>query len=133
MTTNDNFERLAESDSAVAETKSKVNVTPGQAKAEPKVAAKLEHPKAPEHKAAVKPEAAAKPELHKAAARPEQLKAKWKQFLGGAKVKWGKLTDADWTAAEGDAEKLAGKIQEKHGTAKAVARAEIDEMVLALK
>jgi uncharacterized protein YjbJ (UPF0337 family) len=58
----------------------------------------------------------------------EQLKGKWKQFHGAAKARWGKLTDDDWTTAEGDAEVLAGKIQEKYGDTREAAHAEIDKV-----
>jgi uncharacterized protein YjbJ (UPF0337 family) len=63
----------------------------------------------------------------------DQLKGKWKQFHGAAKSKWGKLTDDDLTTAEGDAEKLAGKIQEKYGKSKEAAKKEIDELFKSLK
>lgn len=49
-----------------------------------------------------------------------QLKGQWKQIEGEAKRKWGKLTDDDWKLAEGDLEKLAGRIQERYGDAKEV-------------
>lgn len=54
------------------------------------------------------------------------LKGQWKQLSGEAKKQWGKLTDDDWTAIEGDTEKLMGKIQERYGYEKARAEREID-------
>ena len=38
------------------------------------------------------------------------LKGKWNQITGEVKSRWGKLTDDDLLEAEGDREKLAGKI-----------------------
>jgi len=63
----------------------------------------------------------------------DQIKGKWKQLRGAAKSKWGKLTDDDWKVAEGDAEKLAGRIQERYGNTKELAHKEINEMLEALK
>ena len=57
----------------------------------------------------------------------EQLKGKWTQLKGDAKAKWGELTDDDLTEVEGDADKLAGKIQEKYGKSKEDAKKEINE------
>src|SRR5438105_3528211 len=45
----------------------------------------------------------------------DRIKGKWHQLKGEIKRKWGKITDDDLTEAEGDAEKLIGKIQERSG------------------
>ena len=45
----------------------------------------------------------------------DQVSGKWKQLKGQIKAKWGKMTDDDLTEAEGDMEKLAGRIQERTG------------------
>ncbi len=45
----------------------------------------------------------------------DQTKGKWHQLMGEIKRKWGKLTDDDLRVAEGDLEKLAGRIQERTG------------------
>lgn len=62
----------------------------------------------------------------------DQLQGKWRQFEGEAKIRWGKLTDDDWRIAEGNAEKLAGRIQERYGNTKAEAYREIDELFKAI-
>src|SRR5262245_28338724 len=49
---------------------------------------------------------------------PELLKGKWHQLKGEVKSQWGKLTDDDLDRAEGDAEKLIGRIQERYGYAR---------------
>ena len=48
----------------------------------------------------------------------DQLKGNWKQFVGKAKEKWGKLTDDDWKVAEGKRDQLVGRIQERYGIAR---------------
>jgi len=63
----------------------------------------------------------------------DQLKGKWKQFVGAAKAKWGRLTNDDWLTCEGDAEKLAGKIQERYGESKEEAEKKIDELLGSVK
>jgi uncharacterized protein YjbJ (UPF0337 family) len=35
--------------------------------------------------------------------KTDQMKGNWKQLVGKAKEKWGKLTDDDWKVAEGSA------------------------------
>jgi uncharacterized protein YjbJ (UPF0337 family) len=45
----------------------------------------------------------------------DSIKGKWHQLKGEIKRKWGKITDDDLTEAEGNVEKLIGKIQERSG------------------
>ena len=40
----------------------------------------------------------------------DQVKGNWKQMTGSVKERWGDMTDDDITEAEGDREKLGGKI-----------------------
>ena len=35
----------------------------------------------------------------------DQMKGNWKQFVGKAKEKWGRLTNDDWKVVEGKREK----------------------------
>lgn len=55
----------------------------------------------------------------------DELKGKWKQQVGGAKLAWGKLTEDELLKSEGRAEKLAGLVQERY----AVTRDEADKQV----
>ena len=55
------------------------------------------------------------------------LKGKWKQVKGEVKSQWGKLTDDDLDQAEGDAEKLVGRVQERYGYAREDAKREVDD------
>ena len=44
-----------------------------------------------------------------------QAQGNWNQLKGEIKKRWGALTDDDLMEAEGDMQKLAGKIQKKTG------------------
>lgn len=55
----------------------------------------------------------------------DQIAGKWKQLKGEAKIMWGRLTDDELDRAEGQADKLAGLIQERYGKTKAEAEAEV--------
>ncbi|MWV17367.1 CsbD family protein [Pseudomonas sp. L-22-4S-12] len=55
----------------------------------------------------------------------DELKGKWKQQVGAAKIAWGKLTEDELLQSEGHEEKLAGLIQERY----AITRDEADKQV----
>ena len=57
------------------------------------------------------------------------LQGKGKQLKGNVKAAFGKLTDDDLTQAEGNADKLLGKLQARYGYTKAQAQAEWDKFV----
>jgi uncharacterized protein YjbJ (UPF0337 family) len=57
------------------------------------------------------------------------LKGKWKQLKGEVKSQWGKLTDDDLDRAEGDAEKLIGRVQERYGYQRDEAKREVDDFL----
>ncbi len=59
----------------------------------------------------------------------DTLKGKWKQMSGEVKAQWGKLTDDEIMHAEGDLEKLQGKIQEKYGYSKDKAKEEVNNFM----
>lgn len=48
----------------------------------------------------------------------DTISGQWKQVSGHIKKQWGKLTDDDLKVVEGNAEMLAGKIQERYGLAR---------------
>ena len=56
----------------------------------------------------------------------DTIKGNWKQLKGDVKSEWGKLTDDDVDQAEGDRDKLVGKIQEQYGLAKTEAEHQVD-------
>lgn len=55
----------------------------------------------------------------------DELKGKWKQQVGAAKIAWGKLTEDELLQSEGREEKLAGLVQERY----AITRDEADKQV----
>ena len=57
----------------------------------------------------------------------DQIAGNWKQAAGNAKVKWGKLTDNDWTVVKGNRDQLVGKVQELYGIAKEEADKQVAE------
>ena len=57
----------------------------------------------------------------------DQVKGKWKQHVGAAKIAWGKLTEDEFLKLEGQQQKLAGLVQERY----AVTRDEADKQVKA--
>lgn len=57
----------------------------------------------------------------------DRIKGQWKQMTGSIKSKWGKLTDDDLRVAEGDAEYLTGKVQERYGISRDEAQRQVDD------
>ena len=55
------------------------------------------------------------------------IAGKWTQMKGKLKEKWGDLTDDDVDVAEGNAQYLAGKLQERYGWAKDRAEQEVKD------
>lgn len=62
-----------------------------------------------------------------------RIQGNWKQIAGGVRQQWGKLTDDDIAQANGEREKLAGKIQERYGISQQEANRQIDEWTDNLK
>jgi uncharacterized protein YjbJ (UPF0337 family) len=62
-----------------------------------------------------------------------RIQGNWKQVAGNARQQWGKLTDDDVVQANGEREKLAGKIQERYGISQQEANQQIDEWADKLK
>ena len=57
----------------------------------------------------------------------DEIKGKFRELKGDFKAKWGDLTDDDWKQVSGNAEKLAGILQQKYGRTKEQAHREIDD------
>jgi len=55
----------------------------------------------------------------------DEMKGKWKQQVGSAKIAWGKLTEDELLKSEGKQQKLAGLIQERY----AITRDEAEKQV----
>lgn len=63
----------------------------------------------------------------------DQIEGNWKQYTGQVKQKWGELTDDDLTAIAGRRDQLAGKLQERYGSAKEDVQKELDDFAKSLK
>ena len=59
----------------------------------------------------------------------DTLKGQWKQARGEVKRRWGKLTDDELDQAEGNFDKLVGRIQERYGYQKEQAEREVDQFL----
>jgi uncharacterized protein YjbJ (UPF0337 family) len=57
----------------------------------------------------------------------DRIEGNWRQLLGKAKEKWGKLTDDDWQVIEGRRDQLIGRIQELYGIARDKAARQVAE------
>ncbi len=55
----------------------------------------------------------------------DEVKGKWKQQVGAAKIAWGKLTEDELLKSEGHAQKLSGLVQERYS----IAHEEADKQV----
>jgi uncharacterized protein YjbJ (UPF0337 family) len=56
----------------------------------------------------------------------DTLKGQWTQLKGKVREQWGELTDDDLDKAQGNAEVLIGKIQERYGRNREEAEREFD-------
>ena len=55
----------------------------------------------------------------------DEMKGKWKQQVGAAKIAWGKLTDDELMKLDGHHDRLIGLVQERY----AITRDEADRQV----
>lgn len=55
----------------------------------------------------------------------DEMKGKWKQQVGAAKIAWGKLTDDELMKLDGHHDRLVGLVQERY----AITRDEADRQV----
>jgi len=63
----------------------------------------------------------------------DQIEGKWKQFLGSARERWGKLTDDDWEMVAGEKDQLVGRVQGRYGIARDEAERQAEEWSHTLK
>ena len=57
----------------------------------------------------------------------DEIGAKWAQFKGSAKQKWGKFTNDDLDYIAGTRDRLIGRLQEKYGITKQEAETQAEE------
>lgn len=55
------------------------------------------------------------------------LAGKWEQLKGKARTQWARLTNDDVDMVKGDAQTLAGRLQERYGWAREQAEREITD------
>jgi len=55
------------------------------------------------------------------------LEGQWKQLAGKAKTAWGELTDDELTKTKGNAQQLAGLVQERYGRTREEAEREVKD------
>ena len=63
----------------------------------------------------------------------DQVKGKWHQVKGEAKIQWGKLTNDDLDQIQGKSEQLVGKLQERYGIARDEAQRQLDAWTPAVR
>lgn len=56
------------------------------------------------------------------------IAGRWKQLVGQATARWGRMTDSDWTILRGQVEQFFGNLQERYGLSRDQALAAIDEV-----
>lgn len=59
----------------------------------------------------------------------DRIKGQWKQLSGRVKARWGRLTNDDVRVEEGNAEYLIGKLQERYGLARDVAKKDVSDFI----
>ena len=63
----------------------------------------------------------------------DTIAGNWKQLKGKIQAKWGDLTDDDFAVAEGNAEYLSGKLQERYGYDRDRAHTEVEDFQRTLR
>lgn len=59
----------------------------------------------------------------------DELKGKWKQQVGEAKIAWGKLTEDEILESEGHEEKLTGLIQQRYAITREEAKKQVKQFL----
>ncbi|NLD71634.1 MAG: CsbD family protein [Chloroflexi bacterium] len=57
------------------------------------------------------------------------LKGRWKQLRGEIRKQWGRLTDDDIDALEGESDRLLGVLQERYGYSRQRAEEELSRFL----
>jgi uncharacterized protein YjbJ (UPF0337 family) len=63
----------------------------------------------------------------------DEIKGKWKQQVGAAKIAWGKLTDDEILQTEGHEQKLTGLVQERYAITRDEAEKQVKDFVKKVK
>ncbi len=57
----------------------------------------------------------------------DEVKGRWKQQVGAAKIAWGKLTEDELMKADGRRDRLAGLVQERYAVTRDAAAQQVDD------
>jgi uncharacterized protein YjbJ (UPF0337 family) len=63
----------------------------------------------------------------------DQIEGSWKQTMGKAREKWGKLTDNDLQQVAGKRDQLVGKLQKHYGIVRQEAQKQAEEWARSLR
>jgi uncharacterized protein YjbJ (UPF0337 family) len=63
----------------------------------------------------------------------DTIEGNWRQMMGRARERWGKIADDDLEKIGGRRDQLVGRIQERYGIARDEAQKQADEWAKALK
>jgi len=63
----------------------------------------------------------------------DRIEGNWRQIMGSARERWGKIADDDLEKAGGRRDQLVGRVQERYGIARDEAQKQVDEWAKALK
>ncbi|HEY6528926.1 MAG TPA: CsbD family protein [Cellvibrionaceae bacterium] len=72
---------------------------------------------------------ATKSPQQQSSATADRLSGKWDQFVGSAKTTWGKLTDDEILQSEGNAQKLAGLVEERYALSRDLAETQVKKFL----
>jgi uncharacterized protein YjbJ (UPF0337 family) len=75
---------------------------------------KPDHDASPKRPDVIATPAPAPKQMSQSMPSSDELKGKWQQQIGAAKIMWGKLTDDELLKLEGHEQKLAGLVQERY-------------------
>ncbi|MEZ5797534.1 MAG: CsbD family protein [Paracoccaceae bacterium] len=57
----------------------------------------------------------------------DTVEGSWKELMGKAKTRWGKITGDEWTQIAGKRDEIAGLIQKRYGQTREEAEREVDD------
>lgn len=70
-----------------------------------------------------------KPQQQQGSPMADRLEGKWDQYIGQAKVTWGKLTDDEILKSEGKMQKLAGLVEQRYAITREKADAQVKKFL----
>jgi uncharacterized protein YjbJ (UPF0337 family) len=62
----------------------------------------------------------------------DTIQGSWKETVGRAKQRWGKITGDEWATVSGKRDEIVGMVQKRYGLARDEAEREVDDWVRTL-